>query len=99
MSWIRHDQAQVNLGRAVSSVVLVTARSSRNFAASEPDSLFLSERDGLVSHNFLREHALTIDFSSMTMVFTGQASWRREAAVPARWAGLERARRRFSAGL
>jgi hypothetical protein len=34
-------QAQVDLGRAVSSVVFVTARSSQNLATLEPDSLVL----------------------------------------------------------
>jgi hypothetical protein len=34
-------QAQLQLGRAVSSVLLVTARSSKNFVKLEPDSLIL----------------------------------------------------------
>ncbi|MCK4409899.1 MAG: hypothetical protein KAW67_07425 [Candidatus Eisenbacteria sp.] len=39
-------QAQLDLGRAVSSVLLVTTRSSKNFATLEPDSLVLSSGRG-----------------------------------------------------
>ena len=56
---------QLGLGRLIQSDLI------GSYGAMPPESYrrlgFI--QDGLVSHNFLREYALTIDFSTVTMVF------------------------------
>ncbi len=86
-------QAQVNLGRAVSSVVLITARSSKNFATLEPDSLVLSSGTGSsegmvpmlsesVSNGVWQAFLMVTNIGNVHTLATGEISiWREDASL------------------
>jgi hypothetical protein len=86
-------QAQVDLGRAVSSVLLLTARSSKNFAALEPDSLVLSSGRGSskekapvlsrsVADDVWQASLMVKNAGNIHTVATGEVSiWREDASL------------------
>ncbi|MCK4547577.1 MAG: hypothetical protein KAW17_09070, partial [Candidatus Eisenbacteria sp.] len=89
-------QAQLNLGRAVSSIVLITARSSRNFATLEPGSLVLSSGrgssretaltlSGSVSNDAWQASLMVTNTGNVHTVAAGEISiWREDASLVGR---------------